>query len=539
MVSGKLRFLFVMCCILMPMAVAAQQMTPAQRYKMNLRILELAETYESSLRTSRSFPFSKSKRKFISLYSNCKDTLVYSDMMDFRAGDKISVEDYVRELEMREHLMSSISNLTKDDYIFKDGKWHIALTMDKVVTYFVSNESRLPEFNKSEVYFSSLDYYKQPYKITLNCSYDPKTETARIESIDGDINTSAPMLPEDFLVVQRSGDKDSRIKIKGAPGDSLAFNSEGQAFIAKEWVQSKHEDIVITADTIAKTQNFSHVKLSYTTTHWRAKLRFMSTIGSAFAVKSNDIFNSEKNSAMEIGIDLGYTFPLGKSSTIGLYSGIGLSMSTLNLKFSQPIEYGYGMSDPEGMRYNRQYTITSASEGIKYTDMVIPLYLNLDHKLYDKLYLNWSIGAKFYANSNIKVNPYTIVGDVKAVYEDGRVISDREADAIGSLSGVYDRFLYPGSYSRQPIDMSIMGGIGLSYSIYKGKMLTFMKFGYEYGLSSIHEASASKYQDIDQRIYPIVYSGKVKQNIATRSILNCVSYNRQAMWLEVGLTYKF
>lgn len=539
MISGKLRFLLVICCILVPMSVVAQQLTPAQRYKMNLRLLELVETYESSLRTSRSFPFSKSKRKFMSLYSNNKDLLVYSDIMDFRASDKISVTEYARQLEMRELLMSSLSNLSKGDYVFKDGKWHIALTMDKTMTYYVSNESRIPEMERSMVYFSSLDYYKQPYKITLHCSYDPATELARIESVDGGINTSVPMLSDGFLVVQRSDDKDSRFKIKGAPGDSLAFNSEGQAFVAKELIQSKHEDIVITADTIARAQTFSHVKLSYKTVHWRAKFRFATTLGSAFAVESNDALSNEKNSAMEIGVDFGYTFPLGKSSTIGLYSGLGLSMSTLNLKFSQPIEYGYRLSDAEGLRYNRQYTITSASEGIKYTDMVIPFYINLDHKLYDRLYLNWSVGAKFYVNSSIKINPYTIVGDVKAIYEDGSVVSEREVDAIGSVSGVYDHFLYPGSFSRQPVDMSIIGGIGLSYSIYKGRLLAFAKAGYEYGLAPILDASGSKYQDVAKKIYPMVYSGREKQNIATRSLLNCVSYKRQALWLEVGLTYKF
>ncbi len=538
MISSRIKLLFVICCIFLPMSVAAQQLTPAQKYKMNLRVLELAEAYESSLRTSRSFPFSKSKRKFISLYANTEDSLVYSDMMDFRPGEQISVQDYVAQLETRQHLMCAISNLNKGDYVFRDGKWYFELVMDKSVTYFVSNESKVPELEKSMVYFSSQDYYKKPYKIILNCSYDPKTEVARIESVDGEINSSIPILPNNFLVVQHSDESISRLKIKGAPGDSLSFNSEGQAFVAREWIQSNHEDVVITADTIANAQTFSHVRLKYRTTHWRAKLRFMTTLGSAFSVKSNETINHEKNSAMEVGVDIGYTFPMGQRSTMGVYAGLGFSMSTLHLKFSQPTEYGYRMSDLDGMRYNRQYTITSASEGLKYTDLVVPLYINFDHKLYNKLYLNWSVGAKVYVNGTTKIDPYTVVGDVKAVYEDGRVVSERESDAIGSFSGVYDRFLYPYSYTRGAIDMSIVGGIGLSYNI-NGGLLAFVKFGYEYGLAPIHDASAFDYQDIDQRIYPIVYSSKANQNIATRSLINCVSFNRQSMWLELGLTYKF
>lgn len=539
MTSGRLRFLFIVCCILTPMLVVAQRLTPVQRYKMNLRILELVDTYEGSLRTSRSFPFSKAKRRFMSLYSNVKDSLVYSDIMDFRPGALMSAEEYAKQLEMRQHLMCAISNLSKGDYVFKNGKWYVALTMDKTVTYFVANESNVSDPPKSMVYFSSADYYKQPYKITIHCSYDPQKDIARIESVDGEINSSVPMLPDDFLVVQRSGTKADRIKIKGAPGDSLSFNSEGQAFVARELIESWHEDVIIKEELIAKAQTFSHVKLNYKTIHWRAKLRFMTTLGSAFKVQSGSTLESDKNSAIEIGADIGYTFPLGKASTMGIYTGLGISMSTLQLKLSQPLEYGYGMSDANAVRYTRKYTIASATEGVKYTDLVIPLYLNFDHKLSKKLYLNWSVGAKFYVNGSVKVTPYTVAGDVKAVYDNGKVVSDRKQDAIGALNGVYDRFLYPGSYTRGATDMSLLGGIGLSYDIFKGKLLAFAKFGYEYGLAPVHESMVSEYYNVGQRLYPIVYSGKAKGEIATRSLFNCASFSRQAAWLEIGLTCKF
>ncbi len=537
--SCKLRFLFAVLWVVIPMTIFAQQPTAAEKRRMNLRLLELVETYESSLRTSRSFPFSKFKRRFISLHSNKQDSLVYSDLMDFKPGTRMSVEEYAKQLEVRQHLMCAISNLKKGDYIQKDGKWHISLSLDKTVTYYVSNDSKVENPPKSMVYFSSLDYYKQPYKITLNCSYDPVSDTAKIESVDGTINSSVPMLQDGFYVVQRSGKKDARFKIEGAPGDSLSFNSDGQAFVARDAIKPWNEDVVLKVQTIADAQTFSHVKLDYTTTHWRAKLRFMTTLGSAFRVQSNEDIKSTKNNAIEVGVDLGYTIPMGGKTTMGLYTGLGLSSSTLQLNYGKPMEYNYRMSDADGVRYVRQYSISSVSEGVKYRDVVIPLYLGFDHKLYEKLYLNWQLGVKFYVNGAVKVNPYTIAGDVTAVYGDGQTISEREYDAIGSISGTYNKFLYPGSYTRDAVDASLLGGLGMSYDIFKGRLFAFLKFGYEVGLTTVHEGLASRFYDTNSRTYPIVYSGKINQNIATQSLINCVSFSRQAAWLELGLTYKF
>lgn len=541
-------WLFIIAYLLMPMFALAQQPQQAQqqiqlqpssslRRVMNLRVLELVERYERSLRTSKRYPFSQ--RTFFGLYTT-PNSMVYSDFIDYKPGEKISATEYAERIASLQYPICSISNLTKGEYTLRDGKWYVTVMMDKEVSYFAINKSRMADPAQSIVYFSSSEYYKQPYKVLLNCCYDPESGKASIASIDGGISSPVPLIRDRFMVVQRSGPKDSRIKVYGTPGDSLHFNSSNQAFIARDALRPWSDNVEIKADTIAVTSTFDHVKLSYKKTPFRAKVRFMTTLGSAFNVKSDINIDKKKSSAYEVGVDIGYTFSLGKRTMMGIYTGLGISLSSLKLDVTTPISYSYRMTDSEGARYNRNYTINSISEGVKYNDIVIPLYVQFDHKVHKRIYVNWSLGAKFYVNGKVTVLPYTISGNVTAKYDgSNKVVEQQEDGAIGSISGEYDKFLQPGSYTRSAMDASFLAGVGMTYNIYKGKLFASVKFGYEIGLGTTYDATSGEYFKGSYNLFPMVYSHKLNANVATKSFMTCVSYRRQAGWAELGLIYKF
>lgn len=535
----RLRIALVTLCLVVSLFAKAQQkLTNAERYKINLRMLELVENYERSLRTSKSFPFSK--RNFMRLYTSPTDSVyVYSDLLDFNPGSQVKVSSFAEELATRNYLTCKISNVEKGAYEWRNGKWYLPITLEKSVSYSVMNPSRMEDPAKSIVPFSSEEFYHKPFKITLHCYYDPKTGRSSIGSVDGSIESEVQHLPSRFLVVQRNGDKDRRFKIEGAPGDSLPFNKNGQAFVASGAIKAWHDDITISADTIAVTPAFDHVKLNSKIAHWRARARFAFALGSAFNVRDSHLGNLNrkyKSSGYEFGVDFGYTTPLGNSTTFGIFTGIGMSISSLSMESTSQFKYGYKAADPDRNVYQRVYTIKRMSEAVKYSDMIVPLYINFDHKLYKDLQLEWSLGAKFYINGGVNVTPFTVEGDVKAEYSDG---VEGSAQALGSISGQYDRFLLPDTYSRNAVDLSLVGGLGFRYNVYKSRMFVFAKFSYEYGVTQIHKSKEMSLYSPESKIYPIVYSARVNGNVATKSFMSCVSYNRQACWLELGLTYKF
>ena len=102
----------------------------------------------------------------------------------------------------------------------------------------------------------------------------------------------------------------------------------------------------------------------------------------------------------------------------------------------------------------------------------------------------------------------------------------------------YDRFLYPESYCNST-SMSLLGGLSVNYNVLKQNLFVYAKFSYEMGIGAVHESDEALYFSEGNSVYPLVYSGRLGEDVATRSFMGCVSFTRQAMWLELGLMFKF
>jgi hypothetical protein len=250
--------------------------------------------------------------------------------------------------------------------------------------------------------------------------------------------------------------------------------------------------------------------------------------------------DENESSGFEIGADLGCTVPMGSSSTIGLFVGAAISSTKLQVGVTQPFLYSYRTINASNEEYTRQYNISSIREGVSYLDLVFPAYLNFEHKLVKELYLSWHLGAKVYLNGMTTVNPYRLTGNVEAVYDNDIVVNTLDKkNAIGSLNGTYTEFMNPHSYNRNEIDYSAVAGLNLSYNIYRRRLLVYADFSYEYGLTSIHTSDENTLYNEETKQYPIIYSARLNKNIATRSFMDCISYKRRTMWLELGVMYKF
>ena len=175
---------------------------------------------------------------------------------------------------------------------------------------------------------------------------------------------------------------------------------------------------------------------------------------------------------------------------------------------------------------------------MSYQDLVFPAYLNFEHKLAKNLFLSWHLGAKIYLNGKTTVDPYTVKGEVTAVYNKG-VDTSTEREALGSLDGSYNAFMYPSHYNRAQIDFSAVAGLNLMYNIYHRQIFVYADFSYEYGLAEVHSSENNKLFSNSERYYPIVYSARHGKNFATRSFMDCVSYTRRTMWVELGFMFKF
>lgn len=503
--------------VLLPNLSAGQEQSNAERRRMNSRLLDAIETYEACA------SMSDRDSKYIFLQLCDSSALIYSDLLDDAPGRRIPVSEYVDKLQARQNVAAEIRNVTCDEPFWKDGAWHIVARFAKSLSYNDENS----------VLFSSREYYRADYDLAVEFVYDRGADLCRIVGIDGSLKSSVEPLPDRFIVISKSSENDERLWC----GDSHpVFNSFDQAFAKPGTLRSWHDDVRIKADTLARTAHYDMLSLSYKKKHWRAKVHAALSLGSAFKLSTPVNFSTSTSSAFETGVDIGYAIPVGRSLSIGIYTGIALSSSKLTLEAAN-MSYSYLTTDSEGRSYRRNYQLDKVSESVEFSDMVVPFYLSFEHKLARNLSLGWNLGGKFYLNNSVKVTPYHITGSVTGDYN-GQIVTDAAENALGVIDRDYDRFLYPETYCNST-SMSLLGGLSVNYNILKQNMFVYARFSYEMGIGAVHESDEALYFSEGNSIYPLVYSGRLGEDVATRSFMGCVSFTRQAMWLELGLMFKF
>lgn len=513
--------------LIFPTLLVAQSLSNAERRAMNTSLLILIEEFEK-----HSPLYDESSRyAFRTLFSEDNPT-IYSDMMDYSYGQNIGLEEYMASLSKRRNVSIEIKNVEHGDYIFRDGKWHVGVTFDKEIFY-------------NDAYgtlFSSDEYFTEDYAMRMACSYNPESEQFVIEQISGSMKSPYEPLEKGFWVIKRD-----ELADRIFANNPLRYNSFNQALMNPCSVEPWNDDVIISIDTLTSTMAYNIVEFGYTTTPWRVKPRMAFGLGQIYKlegkIKESDSKNVPfKGSAFEFGVDGGYTFYYNNALHLSAFTGLGLSMSSLKMDTGDliiPINYTINSLDSHAQPYKRYYNITRLSEEISYTDLSMPLYLNLDYRINRNLLLSAELGVKLLFNLSTKGSPLHLEGNVWALYDDGQTCEESAEEALGSLNGDYDSFLYPSSYARNFCDVSFVGGLSGRYNIYRNRAFAFLKVSYELGLNKIHTDSESSLINISTSKYPVIYSARHNSNIARASFMKAVDYSRRILWLELGVNYKF
>lgn len=513
-----LKCLVIATLLSVPFVLDAQTLTNRQKRDMNMKLLDLVEKYEMYAAVyDKATVYS-----FIDLFAS-KDAEVYNDMLEFPASVPVSAEDYVKKLSERENVGVVVKNVSHGEYFYEGGAWHSIVTFGKSILYNDANG----------VLFSSEEFYGKDYSVSMDCVYDAARKRFVIASIDGEMVSDVAHLPQTFDVIERNTKNDDKLSVGGKP---LKFNSFGQAFTPSGAVRPWNDDVRIRKTVSASTGNYELMKLDFKYTRFRAKARFSCSAGPAFKVSSPVEFGENKSFGYEAGVDLGFAFPLGRKMTMSVFTGLAYSSGSLSLSVGG-YDYSYMTTSAGGHPYIRRYSIDRITEGVKYDDISVPLYLNFDHKLTADLLLSWNVGAKLYIHGKTSVVPHHVKASVSGDFSGGGIAS--QEDALGEIDKDFSAFLFPGSYGRNDFDMSLVAGLSLSYNVYNGLVFAYVKVNYEYGISEMYSSDNKPFY-VEDEVFPLVYtSSGGGQNVAVRSLWECISYRRQAFWPELGVMFKF
>ena len=507
-------------CVVVVGATMSQTLSNTEKRRINYRVLQVIEQYESLMLLNN-----EDKRTEFGFLFEDLNVKIFNDLIGRPTADnKISVKEYIDYLGKQKGVISKIRRVSKIATKYESDGWHTIMSFRKTLSYV----------DRYGILFSSNEYYNSDYTITMDIRYDSKKDCCYIAGIDGKANSEREPLPPHFFVINKT----SEAVYKNLYNKSLQFNSAGQAFVTElnESAVSKL-DMHIKNKLIAKTPNYEYLQLGYRIAGGRLKANFGITPMGAFDVKfpapSGD--KSVKSMAWEVSVDFGYTAPLGRSTALGLFVGAGMSKSNLsfqlnNMKYSCLVG---GVAGSIGSQTNlrREYTL-SASEDVAYTDIIVPLYIGLEHRLAKVVSLVWHFGVKAYFNMDTKVSQYRLTGTI-----------EQGAD-VEMIDNTYSSFVLPSMYSvASPFTLpSISGvaGLGFSFNLYKRRLFADVKAYYEYGLDQVHKSTGTPVLDDRVGAYPLVPSGStITNNVVTKSFVDCVSYRRQALWVGAGLTFKF
>lgn len=524
--------LFIIISLLsyiLPFSLDAQTLTNSERRHINNQVLTLINEYERYA----SVYDEEAEWYFLQLFEE-RSTPVYCDLMgQYPYLKQIPVSEYVGLIKSNSANTNVVlRNVRKGRMSYVDGLWHIPVIFSKSVSY-IDNSGYL---------FSAREYHSSDFEITMDVIYDHKTDCCKVRSISGDLNSSREFPEGRFLIVQdldpseKRGNYQRYFSTLKVGGSRFTFNSFGQSIISSGKPTVYDPEVIIKVDTLLVGQNYDVISFKgFKQMNGRARVRlgyapFMYKLKDHSKIPGLD-FSSH---AFEITADAGRAFLVGGSSKLSFNGGLGLSFSRVALDYSpaEGASYVYkvygGVQSGLSQNHDISYTVKKAHQAISYVDLVVPVYLELEHKFGTYVSLTCDLGLKGYIALQAKSkSPYTVSFDAEG-----------PSGVTGADNWNPSQYINPNSYGKQGFDLSVMANLGADINVLGGLCVASIRLGYEQGLMSLSYSSGTgPYFNSQNNNYPIIYGGG--EHIAVHSLISNVAFNRSGLWISTGIKYKF
>lgn len=522
------RTLLLVFALLLALSVPSEGQTLTNREKrhINDRLLALIHEYE---RTADLFDEDE-QYVFCSLFTN-EQMPVTCDIIGFPGYlEDMPVSDYVDAIKSEAlTFMVEVKDVVKGEMKPMGNGYEIPVQFRKSISYI----------DRNEYMFSTEQYYQTDLIMNMTVSYDMDTDLCVITGLEAKIESEREFPRGRFYIVNKSDLYDVEQKyhkyIDGLKvgSSTITYNEFDQAYLSPGELTTGDLDVRVFPDTLKRGFNYDVVRFGFDVRKTRLKLHAAVAPFGAYNVQAPTYLTSKTN-AFEAGLDIGFTWSAGKASKMGFYFGAGVSMSYIGLSMEpeKPISYDYTTSvlDPgcglfKDMKIG--YEILSAQEQMKFTDIYVPVYFEVEHRAGRHMMISWNFGVKGYYNMNVSPS-YTVNGRVQ--------IDNKAFESFEIKDGP---FISPLSYSRNPFDVSVCGNLGFDINLFKQRAYFSVKAGYEYGLKDSYSNQGLAYYDVSKKIYPVVYDPAGRQrNVAFHSLITDLKFRRQAVWLQAGFKFK-
>ena len=457
---------------------------------------------------------------------------VYDDLLGISKEQLLTVKEYSGKLtEGLRNKKATIKNIRKERLWQEDDLWKVAISFDKTLSYT----------NNCGIFFSSKEFYDTEYHLLATLVYDENTKKCKIESITGSVD-SQRKLPDRFFAFKSEDKRDQQLTYQGK---KMSFNSYGQALLEGTYEKSGFRYSDPDVELTPMVDECNNVSMKYKARKLRVKLHYDMDMGDALELSGAESINNHEVKSSSFGIDFGYVLPSKSVVKIGLFAGLGFSQSTIETDFQSSDYYYNTDADVDGDTYIRHYNNFRLSQKIKLTELLVPLYADINIKLHQLVSLYFDIGLK--ANLNISHSVDNTEGGayiygIYPQYDNLRLDEKWGFNGFGNKSYSNSDLANPDMTGVSGLTVDAFGGAGLRIGIPSTPLAIDVSANYLFGLMDVAKPEGSKIDLTGNINSPLAYNSVSGKN-STERVHNLIesfsSVKRKSPRLSIGVIYKF
>ena len=522
----------------------AQNMPWKERRLFNLSIYNAIESYEKY-----GVMFDENDGHYFTRLFKSDEVIVYNDLLGLSVEKNMSVSDYVRILTDDADLVDLfIRNVRIGQPYNSDGSWMIDVEFNKEIGYY----------NNAGIRISSKVHYGAEYDMKATFEWDSHLQQAKLVAINGNVNSNTEPLPMDYFAVERcaTSKKDGIIMLDPRDlevlcnGEKLNFiDTYNQAVIPNtieniKLVYPHDTDVKVKLTKSGEVDGLYHIK--YKPTHWRVKLHYDFSFGDSYVIDIENKDINTKISSNEFGLDFGYMFPSSSKFKIGFFAGAGIAKNSFDLNLNS-FKYSIdtkGSADIDGDKYTRHYSLKNINQSYNTTDVVIPVYVDLEYHLSNIFSMYADVGVKSYMNIDSESSDFNAEYSVYGQYTQyDNLILDYRSGINGFVeNAILKENNTINDFKPETLTFDAYASLGFRFKIYKGLQFN-CGLAYQMGLNDYVKPSenivdlANSKANANNAI--MIYSAAEDKEIVRNLLETATSFKRQSLKLNVGLILKF
>lgn len=460
---------------------------------------------------------------------------VFNDLLGLSNKNILTAQEYCDLLSKgpRSKIVR-ISNLKKE-MIWKDGdEWKVLFSLDKSIAYS----------DQCEVYFSSRDFYGKDYRLMLTLVYDENEEKCKIEGIKGTID-SQRRLPETYFVFESKNEWD---KYLFYDGKEIDLNSHQQSILSGTMIKELFRFIDPDMKMSPIVNDCGIVSMKYHVRKMWLKVHFDLSLNDVYKCKNSSTdLTIGKNALNTIGLDFGYVFPTKSKMKAGLFVGVGFSQLKFDLNYMNA-DYAFITSaDVDDDSYIRHYQDLKVNQGIKMTDLTVPLYADFIFNFSRIFSAYVDLGVKFHLNMSHKVDTSegsAYIYGIYPQYDNLRMDEHWGYNGFGNATFSANNLDNAELLDVAKFTADALVGLGLRINIPRTPIAIDLGLNYQMGLMDVIKANSKSASMLNatEPSHALVYN-TISELSSTEHLRNLtelwLGVKRQVLMFNAGLILKF